>query len=93
MYLYPCAAGYTDERIADACGPAVHTRPGNVSVRVARSHVCDRHMRARSAGVDRGWLGSQAFWWASEFNANIGAWNTASVTTFNWVCAAFPAWL
>jgi surface protein len=37
-------------------------------------------MRARSVGVDRGWLGSQAFKSASAFNANIGAWNTASVS-------------
>jgi hypothetical protein len=52
-------------------------------------------MRARSVGVDRMWLGSaagsQAFWSASAFNANIGAWNTASVTTLSYVCAAFSA--
>ena len=40
-------------------------------------------------GVDRGWLGAQAFNSASAFNANIGAWNTASVTTLYYVCAAF----
>ncbi len=49
------------------------------------------HMRARSVGVDRGLLGSQAFSSASAFNANIGAWNTASVTTLSYVCAAVPA--
>jgi hypothetical protein len=38
-------------------------------------------MRAPSVIVDRGWLGSQAFDLASAFNANIGAWNTARVTT------------
>ena len=48
-------------------------------------------MRARSVGVDRVRFGSQAFNGASAFNANIGAWNTASVTTLNYVCAAFPA--
>jgi surface protein len=48
-------------------------------------------MRARSVGVDRGWLGSQAFYSASAFNANIGAWNTASVTNMAYVCAAFSA--
>jgi hypothetical protein len=41
--------------------------------------------------VDRGWLGSQAFNQATASNANIGAWNTASVTTLSYVCAAFPA--
>jgi hypothetical protein len=56
------------------------------------THVLpSRHLRARSAGVNRLRLGSQAFTFASAFNANIGAWNTASVTTLNWVCAAFSA--
>jgi surface protein len=57
--------------------------------------VCDwvpthprRHMRARSVGVDRVWLGSQAFGSAKAFNANIGAWNTASVSNMAYVCAA-----
>jgi surface protein len=36
----------------------------------------------------RGGFGAQAFYSASAFNANIGAWNTASVTTLNYVCAA-----
>jgi hypothetical protein len=35
------------------------------------------------------WFGSQAFNRATAFNANIGAWNTASMTTFCSVCAAF----
>ncbi len=48
-----------------------------------------RQMRAFSVGVDRGWLGSQAFYKASAFNANIGAWNTASIiTSLSGVCAA-----
>ena len=47
-----------------------------------------RHMRACAVGVDRGWLGSQAFKSASAFNANIGAWNTARVTSLAEVCAA-----
>ncbi len=34
-------------------------------------------------------LGSQAFYHASAFNANIGAWNTVSVTSLSAVCAAF----
>jgi surface protein len=39
--------------------------------------------------VDRVRLGSQAFYSAKAFNANIGAWNTASVTSLNSVRAAF----
>jgi hypothetical protein len=83
----------TDQR----CGPATHTRPRAASVR-ARVCVCDwapthphRTMRARSVGVDRGWFGAQAFDCLSAFNADIGAWNTARVTTLNNVCAAFSA--
>ncbi len=32
------------------------------------------------------WFGSQAFVQCSVFNANIGAWNTARVTTLYGVC-------
>ncbi len=48
-------------------------------------------MRSRSVGVDRGWRGAQAFYSNWNFTANIGAWNTAAVTTLSNVCAAFPA--
>ncbi len=57
---------------------------------LARKHPC-RHMRARSVGVDRVRFGSQAFQSVSGFNADIGAWNTASVTTLYYVFAAVPA--
>jgi hypothetical protein len=33
-------------------------------------------------------FGAQAFYWASAFNANIGAWNTAAVTDLATVCVA-----
>jgi hypothetical protein len=48
-------------------------------------------VQAPSIGVDRGLLGSQAFQSASAFNANIGAWNIARVTTLPNVCAAYSA--
>ena len=72
---------------------AEHTRACDTSGLRLRACVCDwartrRHMRARSVGVDRGWLGSQAFESASAVDANIGAWNTARVTTLSYVCAA-----
>jgi surface protein len=50
-----------------------------------------RHVRAPSAGVDRVWLGSQAFLSNDAFNANIGAWNTARVTSMQEVCAGISA--
>jgi surface protein len=93
MYLYPCAAGYTDERIADAGPP--HTRAhvlrpcaracaravGGPSIRAG---TCERLAPAWTAGGSA----RQAFQFASAFNANIGAWNTASVTDLSMVCAA-----
>ncbi len=36
-------------------------------------------------------LGAQAFQYASAFNADIGAWNTASVSNMYGVCAASSA--
>jgi hypothetical protein len=81
-----------EDRITDACCAIVRA---HVCAHV-RARVCGRapthprrHMRAPSVGVDRGWLGSQAFYSAYAFNANIGAWNTAAVTTLNQVCAGF----
>jgi surface protein len=32
-------------------------------------------------------VGSQAFYYAEAFDANIGAWNTAAVTDLSSVCA------
>jgi hypothetical protein len=65
---------------------------------LARVRVCElapthprRRMRAPSAGVDRGWFGTQAFASASAFNANLGAWNTAAVLNMAYVCAALSA--
>jgi surface protein len=62
----------------------------------ARARVCAwarphprRRVRALPAAAKRRVLGSQAFYSASAFNANIGAWNTASVTNLSNVCAAF----
>ncbi len=48
------------------------------------AHVSGRNVRALSVGVNRESFGSQAFA-ASAFNANIGAWNTASVSRSNMV--------
>ncbi len=39
--------------------------------------------RALAVGVDCVWFGAQAFWQAKAFNANIGAWNTASVSNMD----------
>ncbi len=50
-----------------------------------RALVC---VRAGRIQAGRRGLGSQAFNRASAFNANIGAWNTARVTTMSDVCAA-----
>jgi hypothetical protein len=86
MYLHPRASGYTDDRIADAL-PAAHTsaRAASMCARVCARAIGlthrRRHMRARSVGVDRGWLGSQAFQGASVFNQLLAAWNVARVAS------------
>ncbi len=96
MCQYPCASGYLDERIADA-GP-LHTR-AHLLRPCARARVCvcdwaPMHPREHMRALSRRrwtvlWFGAQAFQGATAFNANIGAWNTASVTSLSYVCAAF----
>ncbi len=49
-----------------------------------RADACEHFTPPPSVAL----IGSQAFNSASAFNANIGAWNTASVTTLYSVCAA-----
>ncbi len=96
MHVSTSMRGWLHRCTGRRCGP--HTRaPRAASVR-ARVCVCDwapkhprRTVRARSVGVDRGWVGAQAFYEAKAFNVNIGAWNTAAVTTLAYVCAAFSA--
>ncbi len=55
-----------------------------------QTHTCTRTRYERMETIHRCGptvVGSQAFQSASAFNANIGAWNTASVTTFYYVSA------
>ena len=87
---------YADERIADAGPPHTRARVLRPSARARARAIGRARIRADAcerlpAGVDRGWLGAQAFNGAPAFNANIGAWNTAAVTTLSNVCAAFSA--
>jgi hypothetical protein len=49
-----------------------------------RADACEHFTPAPSVAL----IGAQAFNSASAFNANIGAWNTASVTDLSMVCAA-----
>jgi surface protein len=56
----------------------------------ARTHtcICIRYERMETLHIwDTSVVGSQAFQSASAFNANIGAWNTAAVTTLSNVSA------
>jgi hypothetical protein len=67
---------------ARACVRVRFGRPG------IRADTCERIRSAWTAGG----FGSQAFSFAAAaFNANIGVWNTARVTSLSEVCAAFPA--
>ncbi len=87
----PCC-GTAVVRIADACVPTVTPMCASVfacAFRFARTRIRAANVQALSIGVDRVRFGSQVFSGAVAFNANIGAWNTASVTTLSGVCAAF----
>jgi hypothetical protein len=76
-------------RTADARTCCAHVRAcGCVFWRTRiRAEPCEPVPSARTACG----FGAQAFHDASAFNANIGAWNIARVTSLNSVCAAFPA--
>ena len=77
VYVYCC------ERQAWACTRAARVRP------CARARACAigrARIRADTcerlpAGVDRGWLGAQAFTSASAFNQNLAAWTVVRVTS------------
>ncbi len=61
----------------------------SVSVCVGVYYVYMPIRASTFVGVDCVLFCVQAFWVASAFNANIGAWNTASLTCMISVCAAF----
>ncbi len=80
------------------CRSCAASRPSSASSSL-RTHSARWTLRAPSVTDRRGsglmrrvlfesvWHGSQAFYYASVFNADIGAWNTASMTTMDSVCA------
>ena len=49
-----------------------------------RTRIRVETMRALSAGMDRVRFDSQAFYSATAFIANIGAWNVLRVSSFDW---------
>ncbi len=74
--------------VCDGDGSAVCARVGGLVLRARPepetvNRASPAHRRRRRCG-----FGAQAFSAASAFNANIGAWNTAAVTTLSYVCAA-----
>jgi hypothetical protein len=92
-HSYIDAHSYMEDRITDACA---HRRRAYVLLSCARACGCGfgrTRIRAEpcepfpSAWTACG-FGAQAFSSASAFNANIGAWNTARVTSLAYVCAA-----
>ncbi len=94
IYIHARLATRTSGSPVRAC----RTHAPTCCVRARVCAACDwapthprRTVQARFVGVDRVRFGSQVFYNAPAFNANIGAWNTARVTTLERVCAAFPA--
>ncbi len=92
-HSYIDAHSYMEDRITDACA---HRRRAHVLRACARACGCAfgrARIRAEpcepfpSAWTACG-FGAQAFSFTRAFNANIGAWNTASVTSLESVCAA-----
>jgi hypothetical protein len=74
--------------VCDGDGSAVCARVGGLVLRARpEPETRNRASPCRSAATACG-FGAQAFATAWAFNANIGAWNTASVTTLGSVCAA-----
>ncbi len=77
-------------------GLPMRERAASVSARVFSCAIGRPRIRAETCarlpiGMDRVWFGAQAFSFASAFNANIGAWNTASVFALSMVCAGLSA--
>jgi hypothetical protein len=74
--------------VRDGDGSAVCARVGGLVLRARPKTLnptpCEPFPLASTACR----FGAQAFNYAYAFNANIGAWNTASVTTLERVCAA-----
>jgi hypothetical protein len=74
--------------VCDGDGSAVCGRVGGLVLRARPNpETLNRASPCPSASTACG-FGAQAFFMASAFNANIGAWNTAAVTTLSQVCAA-----
>ncbi len=67
---------------------ACHRR-AQVCARVSLGAHVSAQKRVLFVGVECVEFGLQAFFKANAFNANIGAWNTASVIRLDLVCAAF----
>ncbi len=86
-YIHIYAYGYIDERINDAY--LHHIRATCASISACSGALASAPNRAST--LRRRWTAcgsvSQAFSGTSAFNANIGAWNTASVSNMAYVCA------
>ncbi len=85
-YVLPCACAR-----ACVCVRARARGFGHTRVRTGNDHSAPPPTVASSSAADRRVVvGSQAFAYeAIAFNAAIGAWNTASLTSLAYVCAAF----
>jgi hypothetical protein len=88
LYMWESAGVCMCAPVRDGDGSAVCARVGGLVLRARpvpetlnRASLCPSAWTACGFGV-------QAFGSASAFNANIGAWNTASVTMLYTVCAA-----
>jgi hypothetical protein len=87
------AHGFLEDRITDACVHHKRTQRVRPCARACGCVGCARICAEPCEPCLSVWtacgFGAQAFGSASAFNANIGAWNTASVSNMIAVCATF----
>ncbi len=74
--------------VCDGDGSAVCARVGGLVLRARPKTRSPKPCEPFPSASTACGFGTQAFQAALAFNANIGAWNTASVTSLNGVCAA-----
>jgi hypothetical protein len=75
--------------VYDGDGSAVCARVGGIVLRARPEARNPKPCEPCPSAWTACGLGAQAFRSAAAFNANIGAWNTASVSNMVSVCAAF----
>jgi hypothetical protein len=84
-----CVACMTSAAADRGCGHACFCRASLILpcfTHFSRVYLAYSVVRKLS---ESGWFGAKAFYEATAFNANIGSWNTAAMTSMSYVCTVF----